>query len=47
VVERTVKFEGDNAIVWGCMSWDGVVYATRVEGKMNGALYVSIMKDKH
>ena len=46
VVKGTVKFEGGNVMVWGCMGWDGVWYATRIEGKMDGALYVSIMEDK-
>jgi len=45
-VEGTVKFGGGNVMVWGCMGWNGVGYATRIEGKMNGALYVSIMEDE-
>ena len=46
VVEGTVKFGGGNMMVWGCMGWDGVGYATRIEGKMDANLYVSIMEDE-
>ena len=46
VVEGTVKFGGGNVMVWDCMGWDGVVYATRIEGKMDADLYVSIMEDE-
>jgi hypothetical protein len=46
VVEGTVKFGGGNVMVWGCMGWDGVGYATRIEGKMDADLYVSIMEDE-
>ena len=44
VVEGTVKFGGGNVMVWGWMGWDGVGYATRIEGKMDADLYVSIME---
>ena len=32
--------------MWGCMSWDGVGYATRIEGKMDGQLYTQILGDE-
>ena len=28
------------------MCWDGVGYATRIEGRMDAELYTSILKDK-
>ena len=46
VVEGTVKFGGGNVMMWGCMGWDGVGYATRIEGRMDADLYVSIMEDE-
>jgi hypothetical protein len=46
LVEGTVKFEGGNVMMWGCMGWDGVGYATRIEGRMDADLYVSIMEDE-
>ena len=33
-------------MLWGCMAWDGVGYATRIEGKMDADLYISIMEDE-
>ena len=32
--------------MWGCMTWEGVGYATRIEGKMNAQLYTDILKDE-
>ena len=46
LVEGTVTFGGGNVMVWGCMGWDGVGYATRIEGKMDAPLYVSILEDE-
>ena len=46
LVEGTVKFWGGNLMLWGCIAWHGVGYATRIEGKMDGDLYVSIMEDE-
>jgi transposase len=46
LVQGTVKFGGGNVMMWGCMSWDGVGYATRIEGKMDAELYVSILEDE-
>ena len=46
LVEGTVKFGGGNLMLWGCMAWDGVGYATRIEGRMDADLYISIMEDE-
>ena len=46
VIEGTVKFGGGNVMMWGCMGWDGVGYTTRIEGRMDADLYVSIMEDE-
>lgn len=46
LVEGTQKFGGGNVMMWGCMGWDGVGYATRIEGKMDAQLYVSILEDE-
>ena len=45
-VEGTVKFGGGNLMMWGCMSWEGIGYACRIEGKMDADLYVSILEDE-
>jgi hypothetical protein len=40
-----VKFGGGNVMMWGCMFWEGIGYATRIEGKMDAELYYSILDD--
>lgn len=45
-VERTLKFGGGNVMMWGCMLWEGIGYATRIEGKMDAQLYCSILEDE-
>jgi hypothetical protein len=46
LVESTVKFGGGNVMMWGCIFWEGIGYATRIEGKMNAELYCSILDDE-
>jgi hypothetical protein len=46
LVESTVKFGGENVMMWGCMFWEGIGYATRIEGKMDVELYCSILDDE-
>ena len=45
LVEWTVKFGGGNLMLWGCMGRDGVGYATKIEGRMDGELYKAILED--
>ena len=33
-------------MIWGCMSWDGVGYAAKMDGRMDSDLYCSILKDE-
>ena len=33
-------------MIWGCMMWDGVGYACRIEGKMDAELYTQIIEDE-
>ena len=33
-------------MVWGCMTAQGAGYATRIDGKMDAPLYVSILGDE-
>jgi hypothetical protein len=33
-------------MMWGCISWEGVGYATRIKGRMDAGLYVGILEDK-
>ncbi len=45
-IKQTVKFGGGNLMMWGCMGWEGVGYATRIEGKMDAELYTTILGDE-
>ncbi len=33
-------------MMWGCMGWDGVGYACKIDGRMDADLYVSILEDE-
>ncbi|KAJ3485389.1 hypothetical protein NLI96_g5008 [Meripilus lineatus] len=46
LVEGTVKFGGGNLMLWGCMGWEGIGYACRIEGKMDGEFYELILGDE-
>jgi hypothetical protein len=46
VVEGTVKFGGGNLMMWGCMLWEGPGFACKIDGKMDGDLYIKIMQDE-
>jgi len=46
LVEGTVKFGGGNLMMWGCMLWEGPGYACKIDGRMDGELYVKIMQDE-
>ena len=45
-IKQTVKFGRGNLMMWGCMGWEGVGYATRIEGKMDAELYTTILDDE-
>ena len=32
-------------MTWGCMTWDGVGYACKIDGKMDAELYVQILDE--
>ena len=46
VVQGTRKFEGGSLMMWGCMLWEGVGYACKIDGRMDGELYVKILQDE-
>jgi len=45
LVQETMKFGGESVMVWGCMTWQGVGYAAKIDGRMDGDLYLQILKD--
>jgi len=46
LVQRTVKFRGGSLMFWGCMFWEGVGYGTKIDGRMDADLFVSILEDE-
>jgi hypothetical protein len=46
LVEGTVKFGGGSVMMWGCMTWEGVGYACKIDGKMDADLYTQILEDE-
>src|SRR6266568_3076492 len=46
LVEETLKYGGGSVMIWGCMTWEGVGYATKIDGKMDGDLYISILDNE-
>ena len=45
LVEGTVKFKGGSVMIWGCMTWKGVGYAAKTDGRIDSELYLQILKD--
>ena len=45
-VEGTLKFGGGSVMMWGCMLWDGVGYACKIDGRMDADLYCQILDDE-
>ena len=41
LVAGTVKFEGGSLMMWVCMTWQGVGFAIKIDGRMDGDLYPS------
>ena len=33
-------------MMWGCMTWEGIGYATKIDGKMDADLYIQILEDE-
>ena len=46
LVKGTTKFGGGSLMMWGCMFWDGVGYACKIDGRMDGELYTKILQDE-
>jgi hypothetical protein len=46
LVEGTVKFGGGSLMMWGCMTWEGVGLACKIDGKMDADLYTQILEDE-
>jgi len=45
-VTGTLKFGGGHLMMWGCMTYQGVGYACKIDGSMDAKLYVAILDDE-
>ena len=46
LVERTVRFGGGTIMIWGCMTWERVGYAAKIDSRMDSDLYLQILKEE-
>jgi transposase len=46
LVMGTKKFGGGSLMMWGCMLWDGVGFACKIDGRMDRELYTKILEDE-
>jgi len=46
LVKGTKKFGGGSLMMWGCMTWEGAGYGCKIDGRMDGDLYVKILEDE-
>jgi len=45
-MKQTVKFGGGKLMMWGCINWDGIEYATRIDSRIDTNLYTEILGDE-
>jgi hypothetical protein len=46
LVDDTVKLGGGSVMIWACMAWQGVGYATNIDGTINGYLFLQSLMDE-
>jgi transposase len=42
----TTKFGGGKVMMWGCMTWEGVGFACRIDSTLDAELYTNILKEE-
>jgi transposase len=42
----TVKHGGGKVVIWGCMTYEGIGYISKIEGNMDAKLYQDILSDE-
>ena len=46
LVEGTLKFGGDSLMMWGCMTWEGAGFGSKIDGRLDRDLNLQILKDE-
>ncbi|CAI7766389.1 unnamed protein product [Closterium sp. NIES-54] len=45
-VKQTVKHGSGSIMIWGCMTYNGGAFMCKIDGRMNGEFYRSILQDE-
>ena len=43
-IKGTMKCKGRNLIIWEHMGWDWVEYAIKIDGRVDGDLFIAILR---
>ena len=46
MIKGTIKFGGGSVMMWGCIAWQGVSFSTKIDGRIDGDLYLQILKEE-
>jgi hypothetical protein len=46
LVYDTLEYGGGHVMLWGCMTWEGVGFACKRDGNMDGQLYKEILENE-
>ena len=46
LIKGTIKFGSGSVMMWGCIAWKGVSFSTKIDGRIDGDLYLQILKDE-
>ena len=46
LLEGTLKSGGGSLMMWGCMTWERVGFASKIDARVDGDLYLQILKDE-
>ena len=45
-VQGTIKFGGGSLMMWGCMTWEGIGFCCKIDGRMDKELYTQILEEE-
>ncbi|GJP34537.1 hypothetical protein CLOM_g18972 [Closterium sp. NIES-68] len=45
-IKQTVKHGGGCLMIWGCMTYEGASFMCKIDGRMDGPLYLNILQDE-
>src|SRR5690606_15831017 len=45
LIEETLKHGGGSLMMWGCMTWDGPGFISKIDAGLDSRLYVDILAE--